>query len=57
MEDRWGLTRVIDNDVVDVVIVDYVGNVAARALGLNPLLLLRVSWWGTPAAHSEALTI
>ena len=58
MEHGRGLAWVIDDDVVDIVIVYYVGNVATWALGLNSLLLLLTgARRGTTATHSEALTV
>ena len=39
MEDRWCFARVIDDVVVDVVVVYYVGDIAAAlSLSLNSLL-------------------
>ena len=55
---RRSLARIIDDDVVDVVIVYYVSDVTTGALGLNSLLLLLTrTWWRPTAAHSEALTV
>ena len=55
MEDWGSFTGVIDDDIVDVVIVDYVRDVwTSSSLFLNTLLL--TGWWAA-AAHSEALAI
>ena len=55
MKDRGSLARVIDDNVVDVVIVDYVRDVwTSSTLLLSALLLARR--WAT-AAHSKALAI
>ena len=53
----WSLTRIVDNNVVDVVIIDDVRNVATSGWVLCLNTLLRVTWRWAPAAHSEPLTI
>lgn len=58
VEDRWGLARVVDDDVVDVVIVDDVRDVLpAVRLRLNSLLLHRDAWRRASAPHAESLTV
>ena len=54
MEDRWGLAWIIYDDIVYVIIVDDVGDVATLRLGLK--LFLGVAR-GSTTAHSETLTI
>lgn len=49
------LRRVVDDDVVDIVVVYDVRDVAARAFCLSPLL--RVPRGRTSAAHSEPLAV
>ena len=56
MKDGRRLARVIDNDVVDIVVVDDVRDVASpRRLRLDPLL--RVPGWRAATTHAESLTI
>lgn len=60
VEDWWGLARVIDDDVIDVIVINNVRDVTSRALGLDALmllLLLRVSRRWTSTAHAEPLAI
>ena len=58
MKDGRGLARVVDDNVVDIIVVYDVRDVAARALRrLNAVLLLWVPRWRTPAAHTEALAV
>ena len=55
VKNRWCLRRVVDDDVVNVVVVYDVRNVATLRLGLNTLL--GVSWGRSPTAHAEPLAI
>ena len=57
VENGRSLAGVIDNNVVDVVIIDDVRNVATSGWVLCLNTLLRVTWRWAPAAHSEPLTI
>lgn len=58
VENRRGLARVVDDDVVDVVVVDDVRDVLrSDCLRLNPLWLHLNAWLRTSAPHAESLTI
>lgn len=64
VEDGRCLARVIDDDIVDIIIVNDVGHMAASSV-LDPLMLLvmllilvlMVAWWGSTTAHPEALAV
>ena len=52
------LARIIDDDVVDVIVIDDVGDVTSRALGLDAfMLMLSMSWRWTSTAHAESLAV
>lgn len=55
MENGWGLSWVVDDDVVDVVVIYDVRDVATLRLRLNTLL--GVSRGRPPTAHTEPLAI
>ena len=57
VEDRRCLARVVDDDVVDIIVIYDVSHMASRALGLNPLLLLWVARWWSTTPHAEPLAI
>ena len=57
MENGRSLARVIDNNVVDVVIIDDVRDVATSWWVLCLNTLLWVTWRWSSAAHPESLTI
>ena len=56
MKDGRRLARVIDNDVVDIVVVDDVRDVASPSR-LRLDALLRVPGWRATTTHAESLTI
>ena len=51
MEDWWGLGGVVDDDVVDIVVIDNVCDVASLRLSLF------LSRRGSTASHSESLAV
>ena len=55
VEDRRGLARVIDDDVVDVIVVYYVRDVPTLRFRLDSLL--RVTRRRSTASHTETLAI
>ena len=55
MEDGWSLSWVIDDNVIDVVVIYDVRDVATLRLRLNTLL--GVSRGRSPTAHTEPLAI
>ena len=58
MKDGRGLARVVDDNVVDIIVVYDVRDVPARALrSLNSVLLLRVPRRRPSTAHAEALAV
>ena len=57
MKNRSRLTRVIDDNVVDIIIIYDVRDVTTRALRCLNSFLLGVTRWRPTAAHAEALAI
>lgn len=56
VEDRGCLAWVIDDDIVDVVVVDYVRDIWTSSSLLLLCTLVLARWWAT-AAHPEALAV